>query len=125
MFTGIVELLGRVAAWTSSPDGGRRLLVAGAGDQAWQLGVGESVAVNGVCLTVVDREADRLAFDLAEETQRVTTLGELSPGDPVNLERPLRLDDAQDRVEHRRMVWSAVFQRSQDPSSPRRAMHDA
>jgi riboflavin synthase len=92
MFTGIVELLGRVAAWTSSPDGGRRLLVAGAGDQAWQLGVGESVAVNGVCLTVVAREADRLAFDLAEETQRVTTLGELSPGDPVNLERPLRLD---------------------------------
>jgi riboflavin synthase len=92
MFTGIVELLGRVAAWTSSPGGDRRLLVAGADDQAWPLGVGESVAVNGVCLTVVAREADRLAFDLAEETRRVTTLGELSPGDPVNLERPLRLD---------------------------------
>jgi riboflavin synthase len=92
MFTGIVELMGRVTAWTPSPTGGGRLLVDGAGGPGWQLEVGESVAVNGVCLTVVARQADCLAFDLAEETRRVTTLGELSPEDRVNLERPLRLD---------------------------------
>ena len=51
------------------------------------------MAISGVCLTVVAAGPGRLAFDLAEETLRVTTLGGLSPGDPVNLERPLRLDD--------------------------------
>jgi riboflavin synthase len=91
MFTGIVERMGRVAAWTPAPTGGGRLVVD-AGASGWPLEVGESVAVNGVCLTVVAREGDRLAFDLAEETRRVTTLGELAPADPVNLERPLRLD---------------------------------
>jgi riboflavin synthase alpha subunit len=71
---------------------GRRLRVAAPEDPAWQLALGESVAVNGVCLTVVEAGAGRLAFDLAEETLRVTTLGELRTGDPVNLERPLRFD---------------------------------
>jgi len=89
VFTGIVEELGRVRALT------RR----GAG---WRLEVearrvldgsepGGSVAVNGACLTVVATGAGWLGFDLAEETLAVTTLGALSPGDPVNLERPLRL----------------------------------
>ena len=61
-------------------------------EAAWRLALGESVAVSGVCLTVVEAGPGRLAFDLAEETLRVTTLGELGAGDPVNLERPLRLD---------------------------------
>ena len=62
-------------------------------EPGWRLGVGESVAVSGVCLTVVDAPPGALAFDLAEkETLRVTTLGGLGVGDPVNLERPLRLD---------------------------------
>jgi riboflavin synthase alpha subunit len=91
MYTGLVEALGRVGAVETAGQG-RRLRVAAPEDPAWQLALGESVAVNGVCLTVVEAGAGRLAFDLAEETLRVTTLGELRTGDPVNLERPLRFD---------------------------------
>jgi riboflavin synthase len=91
MFTGIVETLGRVGAVETVGDG-RRLGVVVPQEPGWQLGLGESVAVNGVCLTVVYASPGRLAFDLAEETLRVTTLGGLGAGDPVNLERPLRLD---------------------------------
>jgi riboflavin synthase alpha subunit len=92
MFTGIVEALGRVGAVETSMGGGRRLAVAVPDESGWRLTLGESVAVSGVCLTVVSAAAGRLAFDLAEETLRVTTLGTLREGDPVNLERPLRFD---------------------------------
>jgi riboflavin synthase alpha subunit len=92
MFTGIVEALGRVGAVETGAAGGRRLRIAVADEAGWRLALGESVAVSGVCLTVVDTSPGRLAFDLAEETLRVTTLGGLAAGDPVNLERPLRLD---------------------------------
>jgi riboflavin synthase len=91
MFTGIVETLGRVRRLETVGDG-RRLRVAVPAEPAWRLGLGESVAVSGVCLTVVDASPGELAFDLAEETLRVTTLGGLGVGDPVNLERPLRFD---------------------------------
>jgi len=91
MFTGIVEALGRVREL--APVGrGVRLTVSVPEDGAWRLAVGESVAINGVCLTVVAALSGHLQFDLAEETRRVTTLGDLTPGNPVNLERPLRLD---------------------------------
>jgi riboflavin synthase len=92
MFTGIVEALGRVGAVETSMGGGRRLAVAVPDDPGWRLTLGESVAVSGVCLTVVSAAPGRLAFDLAEETLRVTTLGTLRKSDPVNLERPLRFD---------------------------------
>ena len=92
MFTGIVEALGRVGAVETGAAGGRRLLLSVPEEPGWRLALGESVAVSGVCLTVVDALPGRLAFDLAEETLRVTTLGGLAAGDPVNLERPLRLD---------------------------------
>jgi riboflavin synthase alpha subunit len=91
MFTGLVEALGRVGA-VEAVGSGRRLRVVAPDEPAWRLELGESVAVSGVCLTVVEAESGRLAFDLAEETLRVTTLGELGAGDPVNLERPLRFD---------------------------------
>src|SRR5262245_51440862 len=87
MFTGIVEALGRVGSMVD-----RRLSVSVPDEASWRLAVGESVAVSGVCLTVVGVGPGRLAFDLAEETLRVTTLGRLVAGDPVNLERPVRLD---------------------------------
>ncbi len=93
MFTGIVEALGQVRSTTTGSGGGRRLELAVPDEARWRLAPGESVAVSGVCLTVVQVEPGGLAFDLAEETLRVTTLGGLAPGDPVNLERPLRLDD--------------------------------
>jgi riboflavin synthase len=92
MFTGIVEALGRVEAVETGTGGGRRLRVSVPNEPGWWPALGESVAVNGVCLTAVDLARGRLAFDLAEETLRVTTLGGLAVGDPVNLERPLRLD---------------------------------
>ena len=55
--------------------------------------VGDSVAVNGCCLTVVDLGPGELAFDVVDETFARTTLGSLQPGDPVNLERPVRPAD--------------------------------
>lgn len=92
MFTGIVEALGRVEVAGPGSGGGWRLVVAMPADPGWPMAPGESVAVNGACLTAVGVDGVRLRFDLAEETLRVTTLGDLAPGDPVNLERPLRLD---------------------------------
>ena len=79
MFTGIVETLGRVGRLETAGDG-RRLRVAVPDEPGWRLGLGESVAVSGVCLTVVSAPPGELAFDLAEETLRVTTLGGLSVG---------------------------------------------
>jgi riboflavin synthase len=87
MFTGIVEEVGRVV----SLDGPR--LVVGARVVLDGSVLGSSVAVNGACLTVVERGAERLAFDLGPETLKVTALGDLAVGDTVNLERPLRLGD--------------------------------
>jgi len=85
MFTGIVEERGTVrAASTGRLEVGCRTVP---GDAR----VGDSVGVDGVCLTVVDRGEDRLAFDVAPETLRRTTLGDLAQGDHVNLERPVTL----------------------------------
>jgi riboflavin synthase len=90
MFTGIIEEMGNVAAIETRPDGARLRIRAGALIEG--AGIGESIAVSGVCLTMVDLAEGEFAADLAAETLRRTTLGQLRPGDPVNLERPLRLD---------------------------------
>lgn len=85
MFTGLVEEVGRVLGRAGS-----RLVLAA--DRVLEdSGVGASVAVNGVCLTVVELEAGRLRFDVGPETLARTALGDLAVGDPVNLERPMRL----------------------------------
>jgi riboflavin synthase len=85
MFTGIVEERGVVHEVSPA-----RLAVDCRSVTA-DADVGASVAVNGVCLTVVERSEERLAFDLSEETLRRTSFARLSPGDAVNLERPLML----------------------------------
>jgi riboflavin synthase len=85
MFTGLIEEVGKVL----QRDGSR--LVVSASLVREESGPGASVAVNGACLTVVEREGDRLGFDLGPETLARTALGDLAVGDPVNLERPLRL----------------------------------
>jgi len=85
MFTGLVEEIGRVLERSGS-----RLVVA-ADRVLEESGVGASVAVNGACLTVVEVEAGRLRFDVGPETLARTALGDLAAGDPVNLERPMRL----------------------------------
>jgi riboflavin synthase len=89
MFTGIVEEIGVV----SGVDRGRatwRLEVRAALTRE-SSEIGASLAVNGVCLTVVARRPDGLAFDLGPETLACTALGALGPGSSVNLESPLRL----------------------------------
>ena len=85
MFTGIVEERGRVAAT------GAGRLVVDARTVVRDSDVGASVSVNGVCLTVVERTDTSLRFDLSEQTLERTCLGDLRPGDPVNLERPVTL----------------------------------
>ena len=86
MFTGIVEETGRVLRRA----GARLVVGAGATLDATQ--VGSSLAVNGVCLTAVELGADSVGFDVGPETLARSALGDLSPGDEVNLERPMRLD---------------------------------
>src|SRR5262249_37166815 len=92
MFTGLVESMGEVRRLTSDGAGGRHLLLAAPG-LAEESTIGESVAVNGACLTVVERNAETLRFQAGPETLRRTNLGELAPGDRVNLERALSLSD--------------------------------
>jgi riboflavin synthase len=91
MFTGIVEELGRVRAITHA-DGGARLEIT-CTDVIADATIGDSIAVNGCCLTVVDLGPDSWSADAQIETLDRTTLGALVPGDPVNLERPMRLGD--------------------------------
>jgi riboflavin synthase len=87
MFTGIVRELGTVASFDGS-----RLVVAGR-ETAPGAAVGDSVAVAGVCLTVVEAGEGRLAFDVVPETLSRTALGRLEPGSAVNLEPSLRVGD--------------------------------
>ncbi len=91
MFRGIIEGTGRVSSRT--PSGlGERLVVA-LPALAGQLVLGQSVAIDGACLTVVACAGEEIAFDLAGETLRRTHLGALAVGDRVNFERAMRLDD--------------------------------
>jgi riboflavin synthase len=94
MFTGIVAAVGRIEETTSHGDGLRLAITPGTLDVS-DIGIGDSVAVNGCCLTVVAREAGpaapRLAFDVSGETLRCT-VGLDAPGE-VNLEKALRLAD--------------------------------
>jgi riboflavin synthase len=87
MFTGLIETLGRVERIERTPAGIRLKLSAPLDDE---LALGESVAVNGVCLTVSAADQASCEFDVSPETARVTTLGALATGAPVNLERSLR-----------------------------------
>jgi riboflavin synthase len=88
MFTGIVRELGRIAAVDGTTDGSR--IVVEAEETARDASVGDSVAVNGVCLTVTDAANDTLAFDAVPETLRRSSLGALAPGERVNVEPALR-----------------------------------
>ena len=89
MFTGLIESVGRVSRVEPMP-GGIRLHVTS--PLARELSEGDSLAHNGVCLTVVSRDQEHFATEISPETLRVTNLGDLVEGTPVNLERPLRPD---------------------------------
>ncbi|HEX2728906.1 MAG TPA: riboflavin synthase [Rubrobacteraceae bacterium] len=86
MFTGLVEATGRVSALES---GGMSRLVVSAGEIAADASVGDSISVNGVCLTVGERNGKELVFHAMPETLRRTALGDLVEGFVVNLERAM------------------------------------
>jgi riboflavin synthase len=91
MFTGLVQTLGTVRV-AKDDQSGRYLQISEA-TLAPKLEIGESIAVNGACLTVVSRDGDAFAFEVGPETLLKTNLGALQPGDRVNLERALRAGD--------------------------------
>src|SRR4051812_12587015 len=89
MFTGLIETVGEVAEVKPTPAGFRLRLTT---DLSPELTPSESIAVNGVCLTVVAADTDGVHMDVSPETIRVSALGSLKRGALVNLERPMRVD---------------------------------
>ena len=89
MFTGLIEAVGQVAALKSAAGGFRVRIRTGL---ASSLSPGDSLAVNGVCLTVVTVDDGEVQADIGPETARVTTLGSLRQDQSVNLERPMAAD---------------------------------
>jgi len=90
MFTGIVEGAGTIESLAPSEEGGKlRVSLAGAREVASGIKIGDSIAVNGCCLTVVEFDGMTFAADLSGETLRRTSFGEKKAGDIVNIERPL------------------------------------
>lgn len=89
MFTGLIESIGEVAEIKPTPAGFRLRVTT---TLAPELASGESLSVNGVCLTVVSADTDGVHADVSPETSRVSMLGTLRRGALVNLERPLRAD---------------------------------
>lgn len=91
MFTGLIEEKGKVVR--VSPGSGGMKLTVEAPKVSDDVKLGDSVAVNGTCLTAVEIAPPMLTFDAVRETVDRTTIGRLRPGDSVNLERPLRAGD--------------------------------
>jgi riboflavin synthase len=90
MFTGITEHIGKIDSLEAAKDGGRlRVSLPDAGDFAASIKLGDSISVNGCCLTIVEFDRDHFSADLSRETLRRTSFGEKKSGDLVNLERPL------------------------------------
>lgn len=90
MFTGLIVELGEVVSMTRRERGARLLLAAKTVSS--QAEIGDSISVNGTCLTVVEKKGDTLGFDLSEETLQSSNLGRLRTKDRVNIEPSLRMD---------------------------------
>jgi riboflavin synthase len=90
MFTGLIETVGHVGGLTAVPSGFCARIST---TLVSELSLGESVSVNGVCLTVTAIDGHEMHADIGPETARVTTLGSMRPGQAVNLERSLRAGD--------------------------------
>lgn len=86
MFNGIIEVVGRIKSWNSGK------LVLDIGKLAPQVKNGDSIAVDGICLTVVNKKGRDISLDVSAETRRRTNLDQRKAGDRVNLELPLRGD---------------------------------
>ena len=90
MFTGLVQQVGRLEQVSFQGEAGRLALSARFGAP---LQIGESIAVNGTCLTLVEKHGEKLVFDVLRETFDKTSLRDKGPGSPLNLERALRVGD--------------------------------
>jgi len=93
MFTGIVKAQGQIAS-IEPAHGGKRLSIAAEALAGFGLQVGDSVAVNGVCLTALEPKPTSFAADASPETLQLTSLGRLETGSTVNLEPALKAGDA-------------------------------
>src|SRR5690242_2751832 len=91
MFTGIIQTTGTVEGLRPQGSGARLTIATPRALPG--LATGESIAVNGACLTVVERRGRRFTVDVSPETLRRTTVGHFAGGAPVNLERALRVGD--------------------------------
>jgi len=91
MFTGLIEDVGRVYRWQTRKGAGTLTVTTRL--PLGEMGLGSSIAVNGACLTMVDKAQDRFTVEVSPETLTRTSLKHLRRGSPVNLERPIRLSD--------------------------------
>lgn len=91
MFTGLIETTGRVTVFNRRGEAG--LLTVQSPLPAAEIAIGDSIAVNGACLTVIEKGSDSLTFDVSPESITRTTIGKLRGGSRVNLERALKLGD--------------------------------
>jgi riboflavin synthase len=91
MFTGIVEEMGAITMMEKTLAGTKMTVLAST--VLSDLKIGDSISVNGICLTVVSKGERDFSVDASPETLSVTTLGQLLPGTPVNLERPMKLNE--------------------------------
>jgi riboflavin synthase len=89
MFTGIINHMGKFIGYRA----GKAEMSLDASSLADRLELGESLAVNGICLSLIKKAKNSLTFNLSEETLKTTTLGRLKPGEMLNLELPLTLSD--------------------------------
>lgn len=112
MFTGLIEKLGRIRSIESNMTGARIAIAAEFDNEP--IALGESIAVNGVCLTAIDPSTNGFAADVSPETLGRTSLGSLAPGSGVNLERAMLLSTrlgghiVQGHVDGRGIFVSAV-----------------
>ncbi|HET8564704.1 MAG TPA: riboflavin synthase, partial [Candidatus Binatia bacterium] len=91
MFTGLIEDVGQVESWQIRGQAG--VLTLKTGLPLREVSVGASITVNGACLTVIRKSRNRFTVDISPETLERTNLKKTRPGDLVNLERSLRLND--------------------------------
>ena len=111
MFTGIIEECGEVSSLKPVETGAELWVKA---SFVGEVALGESVANNGACLTVTEVKDGAMRFDLLHETLRITNLGDLKTGDPVNLERSLRVGSAA----RPRSLCDRSWRKSPKPSPP-------
>ncbi|GJM05124.1 MAG: riboflavin synthase subunit alpha [marine bacterium B5-7] len=92
MFTGIIQTTGEISAIDAHGSDSRFVFSTGNMDLT-DLKVGDSIAVNGACLTIIDKDADCFAADLSNETLKLTTFSKLGVGSRINLEKAMQLSD--------------------------------